>query len=577
MHDVPTWVAKHQETRSVTDLLQQAPEVVSEAVDDWALREPGRRMLYDGARRRWWTYGQVVAATDAIAANLQGHGVRPGDRVATYLRDPLPGVLWMYASWRLGAVFSPLNDGYDGEILTYLIDDTAPAVILTEQKQLARLLPAIEASPLSPLVVSTDDDAAPLPEGVLREPEFHVACTWERPAVGFADPACVIYTSGTTGPAKGVIISHRWMAQYTWLARQLTTPDDVVYSDLPLYHVGGAVFCIARASWSGAGVGLWDKFSTSRFWERIDEVGATMATLMDVMTPWLMNAPEGPDDTRNTLKLVTMQPLPSNHREIAQRFGIDFVLAGFGQTESGHVLAALLEECPPGTGTPDELYRGLSHEEISARVLSAGGCFMDGANVNKKGFMGRPNPWYEVAVLDDDGTPLPAGVTGELGLRPKAPALLSLGYLNKPEATAGAWRDLWFHTGDAVLADDDGFLYFVERMGSRIRRRGENVTAYFVEELIRRHPAVDMAAAFGVPSAEGDEDDIVVAVTVVAGAALEPPALLAWAENELPRFMCPQHVIVVPAIPTTPTGKIQKFRLREDFLHARDASTKGPR
>src|SRR5437763_348424 len=153
--------------------------------------------------------------------------------------------------------------------------------------------------------------------------------------VSFDDPANVIYTSGTTGPSKGVLQPYRWIAQYTWSLRALLTEDDVIYNDLPLYHVGGAIANFGRALWSGCEVALWNRFSPDRFWQRIESRGATAAILLDVMMPWLTKAAPSDADRRNTLNKVHMQPLPLYHADFARRFGIDHVTAGFGQTESG--------------------------------------------------------------------------------------------------------------------------------------------------------------------------------------------------------------------------------------------------
>jgi crotonobetaine/carnitine-CoA ligase len=557
----------------VVDLLAVDTEIVTHALDRWAALDGGKQFILDGNSGDRLSFGEVSVSTDTIAAALAARGVTKGQKVSMFLRDPLPQVLWMLAIWKAGAVFCPVNYAYRAELLTYQLDDTQPSVVLTEPSMYGPLMEALHKAAVRPLVVVTGEPdgveaLGPAVEGVWVLPEAAFRGDHRAPAVEvrYDDPACVIYTSGTTGPAKGVVVSHRWIAQYTWVVRRLTTPDDVIYNDLPLYHVGGALWNVARAAWCGAGVALWDKFSASRFWARIEQSGATAATLMDVMSPWLMSAAPDDEDRSNSLRLVTMQPLPADHQDMSRRFGIDFVLSGFGQTESGHVMAAVIEELPQDQGTPPELYRGLSHEQVRERAETAGLCFIRGDEVPGKGFMGAPTPYYETLVVDENDRPCPPGTAGQLVLRPKAPSILTSGYLGKPDATVETWRNLWFHTGDAVVRDEDGFWFFVDRMGTRIRRRGENITAYFVEELMRKHPEVEMAAAFGVPSLEGDEDDIVVCVTAVEGRDISGEAVRAWSDEELPKFMRPQHVLVVAEIPTTPTGKIQKFKLRAKFL-----------
>lgn len=559
---------RHDLDGSAADLLTVDTELVTEALDRWADADGTKRFLFDGDSGEVWSYRHFADATDSIAGNLAAHGIAQGDRISVYLDDPVTAILWMFGIWKAGAVYCPINPAYAGTLLSYQILDTAPQVLVTNLTFIERIAEVRSDFPARVRVVlataSRTETALPsLPFDVISGARFLAPTAAPAITIRYCDTANVIYTSGTTGRSKGVLQSHRWMNQYTLPGRRLTTRDDVVYSDLPMFHVGAAMFNVARAAWAGASVAVWRKFSSSEFWNRIQASGATIATLMGVMVPWLMNAPHRPDDNVNTLNKVHMQPLPHDHHEVARRFGFDFITTGFGQTEAGLAMFGLIEECAPGVGTPPSHYRGHSHDELTTRMRDIGIPVIDGRTLSERGPMGGPSPFFEAEVHDPEDNPCPLGVPGELVLRPKAPSVIADGYLDKPEYTVQAWRNLWFHTGDAVWQRADGMWFFLDRMGDRIRRRGENISSQHLEELIAEHPGVTLAAAMPIPSVEGAEDDIAV---YVQGDDLDEQEIIRWSETAIPAFMRPRRIIVTDSLPTTPTGKIQRFKLRERLL-----------
>src|SRR5699024_8690100 len=395
-------------------------------------------------------------------------------------------------------------------------------------------------------------------------------------AIGPADPANIVYTSGTTGPAKGVLQPHLWINQYTYGLRSLIDSRDVVYNDLPMYHVGGAFANVGRAIWKGAEAAIWNRFSPSEFWSRIERRGATAAILLDVMIPWLMKAPESEADRANTLSKVHMQPLPLHHTAVATRFGLDVVSAGFGQTESGGPLKIVMLETAEGEGTPEHLRKGLLGEELTAACQERGFSVVDGTTVTEKGAMGYPSHFVEAMIVDESDAECPRGVPGELVVRPKIPHIMMTEYIGKPEATTRAWRGGWFHTGDSALQNPDGSFRFVDRMGDRIRVKGENLSSFQVEDLLNGHAEVQMTAVFAVPSAEGDEDDIVAYVVPRESSNVTAEELREYAAKTMPKFMRPSHYRVVDDIPRTPTNKIEKYKLRQHFT-AEAATAEAPR
>lgn len=558
-------------TDTSTDTSRRARDLVAElefdfatgvaALDHHARTRPGHVAIHHGETGEDITYAGLGERTDRIAGNLRARGVEVGDRVSVLTTDPLAATLLMYGIWKAGAVYAPVNFQYAGDLLAYQLNDTGPRLLAVD----ATLRPTVDAlGDRVPEIVTmqiggdTDGDAATFDDLLSDAP---------RPdhTVSYADPANVIYTSGTTGPSKGVVQSHRWVNGYTWVGRLMMTGDDVVYNDLPMYHVGGAHFNVARALWVGATVSLWNRFSPHDFWRRVTSTGCTTAVLLDVMTPWLLNAEPAETDQANPLNKVHMQPLPAEHHEFARRFGIDFVSSGFGQSETGASLMTLIEQTAPGEGTPDDLYRGRSHDELKAAFADHGLLVVDGADRLPKGIMGRPAPFVDVAVLDDSDMPCPPGQVGELAMRPRLPAVIFDQYLAKPEATVKAWRNLWFHTGDAAVTDDDGLFLYVDRLGDRIRVRGENISSFHVEELLVKHPMVQLAAVVAVAGAEGNEDDIAAFVEIADGAAFDEATLRRHCDEVMPKFMRPRHIVAVDEIPRTPTNKIEKYKLRRQL------------
>jgi crotonobetaine/carnitine-CoA ligase len=201
------------------------------------------------------------------------------------------------------------------------------------------------------------------------------------------------------------------------------------------------------------------------------------------------------------------------------------LLEGYGSTETNFVIAAGRDAPPDGT-------------------------------------MGRVQPGFEARVVDVDDAELPPGAAGELALRASEPWSFAAGYFGKAEQTVAAWRNGWFHTGDRVVRDADGRFRFLDRLKDAIRRRGENISSYEVEQVLLAHPDVAEAAVFPVRS-ELAEDEVMAALVARGGRALDPVELCAFCIERLPKFAIPRFLDLVADLPRTGNGKVQKFVLRE--------------
>ncbi|MEE9913089.1 MAG: AMP-binding protein [Deltaproteobacteria bacterium] len=542
---------------------------------EWAERKPARDLLYYGEEDRSMTYGEFNDLTNSVANFLKTNGISKGDKVSVYLYNPIVTALAMFGIWKAGAVFSPINYNYKGRLLSYQLNDTAPKLLITEQSRLPFINDVKSDLPGLNIVVrkpgrdehdftseadrfgldkkfqSFDFDT--LLKGNTSHPDTEINY-WDR--------ASIIYTSGTTGAAKGVVQSHRWIAQYTFTTRRVTHEDDIGYSDVPMYHISGAYAGFARVVWTGSRIAVWDRFSPKDFWNRIRKSGSSSCALMDVMMPWLMNAGEKPTDRDNSLKWVHMQPLPHYHNKIAKRFGFDVVTVGYGSTETGSPIGAIIDELGTEKGTPPELYRGYAKECILEKFRECGYPVLSGTDEIKKGFMGRALV-LEPAILNEHDEILGPGECGQLAFRSRISYGLPSGYYNQPEATLEANRNHWLHTGDACYRDENDIYYFVDRMGNFVRVRGENISTYQIEDVINSHPSVEISAAFPIPALEGEEDDLVLYVTLKNGEHLDEDALKKWIAGQMPKFMWPKYIRFSDALPQTATSKIEKYKLKE--------------
>jgi crotonobetaine/carnitine-CoA ligase len=240
-----------------------------------------------------------------------------------------------------------------------------------------------------------------------------------------------------------------------------------------------------------------------------------------------MAVPEQPGDADNPLRNVSMGPLVNEVEEFKRRFGVQ-VSTGYGMTEIAVPLAS------------------------DAWNL---------ANATSCGRVRTGYPGYDVRVVDEWDRPLGPDEVGELIVRTAEPWTMNAGYYNMPAETAAAWRNGWFHTGDAFRYDADGNYYFVDRIKDAIRRRGENISSFEVEAYVIRHPAVAECAAVAVPS-EHSEDEVKVVVVPAPGAVVDPRELIEFLMPTMPRFMIPRYVEIVDALPKTPTMRVRKVELR---------------
>jgi carnitine-CoA ligase len=472
------------------------------------------------------SYEQVRVAASRAAGTLHAAGVAPGDRVAAMCENGLPLLeLILGCAWS-GAIAVPINTASRGAQLEHVLTNSGARLMLAD----AALVPAIGSL----------QAALPLERiwTVGGEPDSGVAGCELSPMPALDDPqpvrgarpgetAAILYTSGTTGPSKGVCCPQAQL--YWWgilVSEMLEIEDgDVLYTCLPLFHTN-ALTAFVQALVSGATFVLGERFSASRFWHRVGASGAEVTYLLGAMVSILLGRPDEPVEREHKVRVALAPATPPRVFErFHERFGVQLV-EGYGSTETNCTIAA---------PTP-----------------AAG----------RAGYMGPARAEFHVQVVDEQDKPVPDGDAGELVMRHREPWSFASGYWGMPEATVAAWRNLWFHTGDRVVRDPDGWYRFVDRTKDAIRRRGENISSWEVEQALVGHPAVDLAAAFAVPSALG-EDDVMAAIVLVAGAELDAATLIAYCEPRLPYFAVPRYIEFVSELPLTENGKVRKQVLRD--------------
>jgi len=457
-----------------------------------------------------WSYAEVRDDAAGLAGALAEAGMALGDRVVV-MSENRPEVLrlWLACAW-LGVVLVPLNTALRGEGLEQVLASARPKAVALESALRERVSEAgVEATWV------LDEGGLPAGRGPMGPHPVSPGHT-----------CAILYTSGTTGPSKGVLCPH---AQWYWWAVKTgdvlsIERESVLYTNLPLFHTN-ALNAFCQAVVAGATYVLGPRFSASAFWQRLEQSGATVTYLLGPMVSILLRTPEGEYDHSHRGRVALAPATPAAlHEPFLERFGMRLIDA-WGSTETNIVISNTLTDLRPGT-------------------------------------LGRVLEGFEARVADANDAELVDGVPGELLVRHREPWAFASGYDGLPEATAVVWRNLWFHTGDRVVRDPDGSFRFVDRLKDAIRRRGENISSYEVEQALLAHADVAGAAVVPVPSELG-EDEVLACVVARDGAKLDPLELVRFCEPRLPYFAVPRYVDVVPELPLTASGKVEKFRLRE--------------
>lgn len=508
--------------------------ILTEALDEVAAHRPDAPWLTDADGHRL-DFGQARDFGRRAAGFFARLGVEHEDRAGILLFNSCDFALaWLGLAYR-GATAVLFNTELSGNFLRHQLVDARLRLLVID----ADLLPALiavadEVAGLRTLVIVGE-----LPAGVTLPghwevqawPDWNTQPDWDGPGPRAQDIASIMYTSGTSGPAKGVLMPHAHCTLYGIGTLQSLglTASDRYYITLPFFHANGLLMQLGATLLAGCPAHTRRRFSASQWLDDIRAQRATVTNLLGATGAYVLAQPPGAHDRDHALRVCMNVPNTRTHdAQFRARFGVD-VVSGFGMTECNMPILGRAGRPAPG----------------------AAGWVLD--------------DYFEVRVVDP-GTdlPMPPGEAGEIVVRPKIPFGFMAGYFNAPDKTVEAWRNLWFHSGDAASMDAGGLLTYIDRIRDTIRRRGHNIAASEVEVAVIELDGVAEVAAVAVPSLlEGGEDELMLVIVPEQGVRLDPLALGMEAGRRLPGFARPRYIRIADELPKTGNGKVRRVALRD--------------
>ncbi|VVD74711.1 AMP-dependent synthetase [Pandoraea capi] len=467
---------------------------------------------------------QMAARVGAMQAWFAAQGLVPGDRVAVMLGNSAAQIALIYALMLSGLVWVPVNTRLKGDGIEYLLGHAKPRLLISEPSFAAVLdagvaLAAEQAGHHGPQVVRHW-----LADVMAQAAAF----AGTAPVAANVTPAsvlCIIYTSGTTGAPKGVLFTHRMMRIASEAALRVADAGDGdrLFLWEPLCHIGGAQMLLLPFL-VDVEMHVVERFSASRFWQQCGQAQATHLHYLGGILDILMQLPRDAQPATNSLRVA---------------WGAGVSASAWEATRDR--LGCALREC-----------YGMTECSSFATLNDA----------DRPGSIGHALPWLTVALLDDDGQPVADGEPGEIVLSSDVDGVFLPGYLDNPEATAKALRDGKLYTGDSARRNADGSLVFIGRRTDSMRVRGENVSAWEIERVFARHPAVAACAAIGVASEIGEQD--VMLYVQFREAAVDWPTLSQWASERLASYQRPRYYRETSHFETTPSERIRKHLLSRE-------------
>jgi len=500
-----------------------APANLRELLRQRTAATPEKTFLFSEIDERRYSYAEFESVVLRCAAMLAGKGIRKGDVVSLLLPNSAEYLIGYFGCWSLGALAGPVNSLLKAEEIAYVMSNSEAKAIIVHSE----FLPIIESirSDLANLtaVIRFDDEVETTKHSQAELPDIELHSD---------DDAIIIYTSGTTGKPKGCLLTH---GNVIANARQISewlnfTEQDRLLTIMPLFHMNAVSVTTMSALYAGGSTVVSPKFSASRFWQIISDYQITSFGSVATMLSMLLNnypdgVPEGLQTDQLRFAMCGSAPVPA---ETLKRFEETFnclVIEGYGLSES---------TCRSTFNPPDQRRR-------------AGSCGIPIGN--------------EMKVVDDEDNEVADGQLGEIVLRGEN---ILKGYYKNADATATAFRNGWFHTGDIGYRDADGFYYIVDRKSDMIIRGGENIYPREIDEVLYQHPAVAAAATIGVPDSLYGEE-VAAFVVLKEGSSCEAEELINFCRLHLADFKCPKSMRIVDEIPKGPTGKLLKRELAKEF------------
>jgi fatty-acyl-CoA synthase len=525
--------------RGRTDLVMRNA-TIGDDLRSTAARVPDRPALVDVSSGRRWTYGEFDAAVDEVARALVDAGLQKGDRIGIWSPNRPEWTLLQYATARVGVVLVTVNPAYRTSELQYVLRQSGCRWLVAS--------PRFKTSDYRAMVEEVRGDCPALERALFFDDGDWTALLAQGRALGDdalrsresslspGDPICIQYTSGTTGFPKGATLSHTNILNNGWFVGETCryTEQDSICVPVPFYHCFGMVMANLAATTHGACMVIpAESFDPAATLRAVEQERCT--SLYGVPTMFIAElALDLADYDLSSLRTGIMagSPCPVEvMKRVSSEMHMEQVTICYGMTETSPVSTQ--------TSVDDSLDR---------RVTT----------------IGKVHPHVEVKIVDPTtGETVPRGMPGEFCTRGYS---VMIGYWEEPEKTAQAIdADGWMHTGDLAVMDEDGFLNIVGRIKDMVIRGGENVYPREVEEFLYTHPAVEDVQVIGVPDPRYGEE-LCAWVKVKSGARLDEDELRAFCGGRLAHYKVPRYVLVVDEFPMTVTGKVQKFRMREETV-----------
>jgi len=512
-----------------------APGNLGELLAMRASATPDKEFLFSESDGRRFTFAEFEAAVNRASRLLAAKGIRKGDVVSLLMPNSAEYVIAYFACWKLGAIAGPVNSLLKAQEISFVISDSETKALLVHPDFLPTIEGIRNALPLLRDVINFADEAAATKDFIADASAASLTSS-SLSDINLDSEAIIIYTSGTTGKPKGCLLTHGNLIAN---ARQISqwlgfTEADRLLSIMPLFHMNAVSVTTMSALYAGGSTVVSPKFSASRFWKiisdyQITSFGSVATMLSMLLTTYPQGVPPGLHTEQLRFAMCGSAPVPA---EVMKRFEETFnclVIEGYGLSES---------TCRSTFNPPDARRR-------------PGSC-------------GKPIG-NEMRVVDEGDNEVTTGELGEIVLRGEN---ILKGYYRNPEATAAAFRNGWFHTGDIGYRDEEGFFYIVDRKSDMIIRGGENIYPREIDEVLYQHPAVAAAATIGVPDQLYGEEVAAFIVLKEGGEATEEE-IIAFSRARLADYKCPKTVRFVKEIPKGPTGKLLKRELANKFAQSK--------